>query len=60
MKCVRAYAIAFGLTQSVFLIILTVLLIRQELFWDICLCGIIVYIVPNFYIAETINYDPTQ
>jgi hypothetical protein len=39
---------------------LTVLLLRQELFWDTCIVGIIVYIAPNFYIAETIDYSPTQ
>ncbi len=36
------------------------LLLRQELFWDTCIVGIIVYIAPNFYIAETIDYSPTQ
>ena len=30
------------------------------MFWDVCIGGIVVYISPNFYIAETIHYSSIE
>ena len=60
-KCVQAYAIRFAVHTIVLFCIFSVLMLRQELFWDSTIMGVICYILPNFWIAQTvIEYSTSQ
>ena len=59
-KCTQAYGISFAITEIVLLSIFTVLLFRQELFWDVTIGGAMIYLVPNFIIAQTVDYSMFQ
>jgi hypothetical protein len=59
-KCIQAYAVSFAITEIVLLTIFTVLLFRQELFWDVTIGGAMLYIAPNFIIAQTVDYSTFQ